>query len=138
MPTSADLLLDTSAAIALIVENSDFHEPVIQRTHGLILGLSGHASFETYSVLTRLPITLRLSSAAASRVIATNFPGTHHLGAEATNSALGILAAANIAGGAVYDGLVGLAAKAAGIPLLSCDRRAERTYTALSVETELI
>lgn len=45
---------------------------------------------------------------------------------------------AGIAGGAVYDGLVGLAAKAAGIPLVSCDRRAEPTYTKLGVDVRLV
>jgi toxin FitB len=44
------------------------------------------------------------------------------------------LTAAGIAGGAVYDGLVALAAKAAGVPLLTCDQRALHTYAALQIE----
>lgn len=53
-------------------------------------------------------------------------------------AAVTTLSQAGIAGGAIYDGLVGLAAKAAGVPLLSCDRRAIGTYAALGVDVRLI
>ncbi|PFG30053.1 PIN domain-containing protein [Paramicrobacterium agarici] len=138
LPTNADILLDTSAAIALVLASSELHGSISKRTHGLILGLSGHAAFETYSVLTRLPGAQRLSARTAARVIDENFPATHQLGARAAASALKTIAAANIAGGSVYDGLVGLAAKDAGTVLLSCDRRAQPTYAALAVATEFV
>ena len=48
------------------------------------------------------------------------------------------LAAAGVAGGAVYDGIVATAAKNAGLLLVSCDVRAAATYRALGVEFELI
>jgi toxin FitB len=134
----ADLLLDTSAAIALIAPASDAHEAVHERTRGLRLGLAGHAAFETFSVLTRLPGEQRLSPAAAGRVLATNFPSSAYLDADAAASALVTLARAGIAGGAVYDGLVALAARAAGLPLLSCDRRARHTYAVLEVDVALV
>ena len=129
----ADLLLDTSAAIALILPAADANEAVHERTRGLRLGLSGHAAFETFSVLTRLPGEQRLSPAAAARVVSANFPSSTFLDADAAASALDTLVRADIAGGAVYDGLVALAARAAGIPLLSYDRRARHTYAALEV-----
>ena len=138
MPTSADVLLDTSAAIALITTTSEAHDAVIARTRGLTLGLAGHAEFETYSVLTRLPGQLRVSASAAQRIIAANFPATVHLAPDAAASALVTLANSGVAGGAVYDGLVGLAASASGSVLLSCDRRAAPTYAALGVTFELI
>jgi len=59
MPTSADaeLLVDTSVAVALMVSDHKHHEAVTLA--GVRLGLSGHAAFETFSVLTRLPPPLR-------------------------------------------------------------------------------
>src|SRR5664279_5002978 len=48
-------LLDTSAAIALLVEDHEAHAATLEAVRGRRLGLAGHAWFETYSVLTRLP-----------------------------------------------------------------------------------
>ncbi|BBZ52193.1 hypothetical protein MHEI_39100 [Mycobacterium heidelbergense] len=42
------------------------------------------------------------------------------------------------AGGALYDGLVGAAAREHQLPLVTCDRRAESTYRALGVTYELL
>lgn len=138
MPTSADLLLDTSAAIGLMLTGHEHHDAVIARAEGLVLGLSGHASVETYSVLTRLPGEQRLRASTARQIIKANFPATVALPPDDALSAIEVLAEAGIAGGAVYDGLVGLAARAAGIRLLTCDRRALPTYAALSVEVQLV
>ncbi|HEY7951998.1 MAG TPA: hypothetical protein VID70_03360 [Solirubrobacteraceae bacterium] len=44
------------------------------------------------------------------------------------------LAGLSIAGGAVYDALVGVTAAHHGYRLLSCDRRAEAVYERLGVE----
>ena len=49
------LLLDTSAAVALVVEDHEAHAATLEAVRGRSLGLAGHAWFETYSVLTRLP-----------------------------------------------------------------------------------
>ena len=138
MPTNADLLLDTSAAIALVAPTSEAHAAVMKRTRGATLGLAGHAAFETYSVLTRLPGALRLNAAGALSVIEANFPASVFLTPSQSARALAALAEAGIAGGAVYDGLVAWAAATAGITLLSCDRRALPAYTALSVRVEMI
>ncbi|MEZ3161876.1 PIN domain-containing protein [Microbacterium sp. BWT-B31] len=138
MPTSADLLLDTSAAIALVTPTAETHDALTARTRGAVLGLAGHAAFETYSVLTRLPGALRLSATGARRVIDANFPRSVFLPPRDAARALATLSEAGIAGGAVYDGLVALAATSARLPLLSCDRRAQSTYAALSVPVELL
>lgn len=138
MPTSADLLLDTSAAIALVRDADPAHKAATAETRGLRLGLSGHALVETFSVLTRLPGSARVPAEVARRVIETVFPASVAL---PPKHALGVVAAftdANVAGGAVYDGLVGLAARAAAVPLLSNDHRAARTYAALGVEFRLL
>ena len=41
-------------------------------------------------------------------------------------------------GGAVYDALVGLAARAAGIPLVTRHAQALGTYAALGAEIEIV
>jgi predicted nucleic acid-binding protein len=138
LPTSADILLDTSAAIALVLPTTDTHAAVMARTRGATLGLAGHAVFETYSVLTRLPGALRLNAAGARSVIETNFPASVFLTPSQAARALATLTDAGITGGAAYDGVVALAAAAADRLLLSCDRRALPTYTALGVRVEIL
>ncbi|MEV4736788.1 MULTISPECIES: PIN domain-containing protein [unclassified Microbacterium] len=137
MPTSADLLLDTSAAIALLHEQNPLHDSVSDTCRGRSLGLAGHAMVETYSVLTRLPGAARVTPRGAERLIAAAFPASSALPPREALRAVQTLSAAGIAGGAVYDGLVALAAKSAGVPLLTCDRRAVHTYAALGVDVVL-
>ncbi|MBN9156620.1 hypothetical protein [Microbacterium sp.] len=89
-------------------------------------------------MLTRLPGSSRLTAAHAARLISRELPGSVALPPSIAVGAVPLLAEAGIAGGAVYDGLVGLAAKTAGITLLSCDRRAMSTYAAFGVDVRLI
>jgi predicted nucleic acid-binding protein len=138
LPTSADLLLDTSAAVALLVEDNTAHLAVQNACSGAVLGLAGHASIETYSVLTRLPGPNRLTPPAAARAIRTAFPRSVSLPEETARTAVDVLADAGVSGGAVYDGLVALCARTAGVKLLSCDRRAMVTYAALGVAVSVI
>ena len=49
------LLLDTSAAVALVLADHEHHGAVMADVGDVELGLSGHAAFEAFSVLTRLP-----------------------------------------------------------------------------------
>ncbi|MBS1673685.1 MAG: PIN domain-containing protein [Actinobacteria bacterium] len=138
MPISADILLDTSAALALLHDTHPAHESVLRITHGLTRGLAGHALVESYSVLTRMPGQARVDRRQAYLMIQRAFPASVTLPKDVALDAVAIFAEAGVAGGAVYDGLVGLAAKAAGITLLSCDRRAASTYAALGVDVRLI
>ena len=131
-------LLDTSAAIALVVEDHAAHAATLDAVRGRQLGLAGHAWFETYSVLTRLPAGLRRSPADALRLLAGNFPASRFVG-EAEAADLGAeLAGLRISGGAVYDALVGAAARQHRLPLVSVDARARPVYEALGVDIELI
>ena len=131
-------LLDTSTAIALILEDHEAHAATLNAVQGRRLGLAGHAWFEAYSVLTRLPAGLRRSPADALRLLARNFPASGFLG-EAEAADLGRdLARLEISGGAVYDALVGAAARQHRLPLLSADARARPVYEALGVDLELI
>lgn len=131
-------LLDTSTAVALVVEDHEAHVATLDAVRGRRLGLAGHAWFETYSVLTRLPAGLRRSPADALRLLARNFPESGFLG-EAEAADLGWdLARLGISGGAVYDALVGAAARQHRLTLVSADERARPVYEALGVDIELI
>jgi len=100
--------------------------------------MAGHAWFETYSVLTRLPAGLRRSPADALRLLARNFPASGFLGEADAADLGGELARLGISGGAVYDALVAAAARQHRLPLVSADARARPVYEALGVEIERI
>jgi predicted nucleic acid-binding protein len=141
MPTSddaPDLLVDTSVAVALSVADHAHHDVVFEALSGRRLGLAGHAAFETYSVLTRMPPPARLTPAAARRVLQTNFPHSRFLGPQSATELLASLPGHGIAGGSVYDALVGAVAKEHGIPLGTRDRRAAHTYQALELNVEFV
>jgi predicted nucleic acid-binding protein len=132
------VLLDTSAAIALIVEDHEAHAATLEGVRGHRLGLAGHAWFETYSVLTRLPGALRRSPADVIRLLTHNFPASGFLG-EAASVELGPeLSRLDVSGGAVYDALVGAAARQHRRRLVSGDARARPVYEALGVEIQAI
>lgn len=132
------VLLDTSAAIALTLKDHDQHDATLARVRGKQLGLAGHAWFESYAVLTRLPGGRRRSPADAARLLAQNFPASVFLSEAASRDLSAELARLTISGGAVYDALVGAAAREHGQPLFSRDTRAESTYEALGVISEVI
>ena len=128
------LAVDTSAAVALIMSSHIAHRSVRRRLRGQDLVLTQHSLAETYSVLTRLPGDARVAPADAVQLIDANF-GPPALMPSATAAAVPtLLSELNIVGGAVYDGLVGLAAKANHLPLATRDLRAAATYDALGVE----
>lgn len=132
-----DVLVDTSAALALVVTDHTAHASVLEALHGKRLGLSGHAAFETFSVLSRLPGPARRRPAPVSRLLTENFPASRFLSAEAAAELLETLAGKGIAGGQVYDALVGAAAVEHDVVLATRDRRALDTYRALGVRVLL-
>jgi predicted nucleic acid-binding protein len=135
---TADVLVDTSVAVALSVADHEHHEMTSSALERRRLGLAGHAAFETFSVLTRLPIPARRSPAVVARLLAANFPGTRFLDDRSATTLLADLGRLAVGGGAVYDALVGACAKAHGLPLATRDRRALETYRVLGVELEFL
>lgn len=131
---SLDGLVDTSVAVATLQEGHVLHDAAMEARRGRRLGLSGHAWFETYSVLTRLPAGQRRSPQAVQRVMDAAFPGTRFLSPSAATTLAAELPALGIAGGSVYDAVVAATAREHGLPLLTNDRRARSTYEALGVE----
>ncbi len=133
-----EILVDTSAAVPLVVEDHRSHRDTVLALEGCPLGLAGHAAFETFSVLTRLPAPIRRSPSAVQRIIAVTFPRSRFLSAERAELILESLAELGVAGGSVYDALVGATAVEHGMRLVTRDRRATVTYRALDVDFQLL
>ena len=127
------LAVDTSTAVALLMSSHTAHRAVRRRLRGQDLVLTQHSLAETYSVLTRLPGDARVAPADAVRLIDGNFGPPALLSAAEAAAVPALLARHNIVGGAVYDGLVGLAAGAHDLALATRDVRAAATYDALGV-----
>jgi predicted nucleic acid-binding protein len=141
MPTSADepdYLVDSSVAIALVLADHPGHASVFDALGRKRLGLAGHAAFETYSVLTRLPAPARRTPASAMRLIEVNFPLSRFLPPKSAADLLSSLAEVGLAGGSVYDAFVGYTAKVHRLVLATRDERAQGTYRALDVAFEFI
>jgi predicted nucleic acid-binding protein len=133
-----EILVDTSVAVALVVGDHEHHLQTVSAIGDRRLGLAGHAAFETFSVLTRLPPPARRSPDIVAKLLAQNFPGSLYLSPERAAQLLDALGRAGIAGGSVYDALVGATAIEHGLKLATRDRRALATYRALGVDLEVL
>jgi len=132
------IAVDTSVAVPLLVRSHQHHAEVVRWWNGQELVLSGHALAETYSVLTRLPGDARLAADDAARLLDARFAAPLALGAAAAEKVHNTLSHLGIAGGAVYDALVALAAAEHGLPLATRDARARGTYDAVGVKVILV
>jgi len=132
------LLLDSSVAVALLLEAHHAHRETVAALRGSRLGLSGHALFETMSVLTRLPGEGRRAPSVVHTALARSFPETRFLSSEGSLALAGELAGLGIGGGAVYDGLVAATARESRLTLVTRDARALPTYRALGVDLRLL
>ncbi len=130
--------VDTSVAVPLLVRSHQHHADVVRWWGGQELTLSGHALPETYSVLTRLPGDARLSASDAARLLDARFTTPLTLSGQAAREVHATLSGLGLAGGAVYDGLVALAAKEHGMALATRDARARGTYDAVGVNVILV
>lgn len=136
--TSPVLLVDTSVAVALAVTNHQHHSATVNAIGHRPLGLSGHAAFETFSVLTRLPPPIRRTPGAVLHLLNRNFPESRFLSAQAAGELFDRLTQIGIAGGAVYDALVATASVEHHLPLATRDRRAIEVYRALGADLEIL
>ena len=125
--------LDTSVAVPLLVQTHRDHPNVVRWWKGRDVALAGHALPETYSVLTRLPGDLRLSPADAARLLAVRFSPPLLLPSGKAAKLPDTLAGLGVAGGAVYDALVALAAAHHDVELATRDARAVATYDQVGV-----
>ena len=129
--------LDTSVAIPLLVRTHAAHAEVAAWWDGREVALSGHALAETYSVLTRLPGDLRLTPSDATRLIHNRFAAPLLLGRRTFRRLPVIFSQLGLAGGAVYDALVGLAAVENQVALATRDNRARATYEIVGADVVL-
>lgn len=130
--------VDTSVAVPLLVRSHQHHADVVRWWGGQEITLSGHALAETYSVLTRLPGDARLSAEDAVRLLDARFTAPLTLSGPRSGKVHATLSRLGIAGGAVYDGLVALAARQHGLALATRDARARGTYDAVGVKVILV
>ena len=130
--------VDSSVAVPALLVQHDLHVPcrdIVARSPSI----PAHALAETYSVLTRLPTALRLNPMIASDLVRGAFRDrVLTLDSKTQRTTASELAAAGVLGGAVFDGLVALAARAHGYRLFSRDHRAVATYERLGVDFELV
>jgi len=134
---SADLLLDTSCAIALLSPDHDAHQVVEDECEGKTLGLSGHALFETLAVLTRTP-AIKVTPADAVALIEDNFTSSVWLSPSSAAALPKKLMQSGVSGGRIYDALVGMAAAEHGVTLLTLDGRAKPTYESVGAPFRLL
>ncbi|MGI8506043.1 MAG: type II toxin-antitoxin system VapC family toxin [Solirubrobacteraceae bacterium] len=134
---SPPLAVDTSVAIPLLVQTHRSHGAVVRWWDDRPIALCGHALAETYSVLTRLPGDLRMTPGDAARLISERFVEPLLLRPEVSGRLPQVLSQLGIAGGAVYDALVGLAAAGHRADLATRDARARATYEAVGARVVL-
>lgn len=123
---------DTSVAVPALVADHDDHDrasALLDAHPGTLL--AGHAWFESYSVLTRLPPPLRLGGTTAASLLRRAFAGVVWLDATEQGSLAEAMPRAGVVAGAVYDAHVAWVAVSRGAVLLSLDRRARPTYALL-------
>lgn len=129
---------DSSVTIAAILaddEDHDLAEVALKRCSTTV----AHVAIETYSVLTRLPPSLRLEGADAAAIIDARLPSSRvTLDADTYAGVPERLAKAGVVGGSTYDGLIALTALEHELELVSRDRRAVRAYRALGVHFTLL
>jgi predicted nucleic acid-binding protein len=140
MPADADrpIALDTSVAVPLLVRTHSAHRMVAAWWRGRPVALSGHAHLETYAVLTRLPGDVRVAPDDAARLLAARFESPLLLTPADAGRIADTLADLGIAGGAVYDAVVALAAVRHRCVLATRDARAKATYDAVGAEVEIV
>jgi predicted nucleic acid-binding protein len=104
-----------------------------------VRALPAHVLIEAYSMLTRRPSGLAVAPALAAEVLAGRF-GERTLGLpdDERDRLISALADAGVLGGASYDGLVALEARAHGATLLTLDERARSTYRRLGADCSVI
>lgn len=136
MSSAERCAVDTSVAVAALDAAHAAHRTCLDVVRRRRPVLAGHAAYEVFSVLTRMPGPLAVDPVVAGDLVHRVFPDVAWLAADHSIALRLRIATLGITGGAVYDALVGEAARAHGLTLLSRDLRASRTYDLLGVSWE--
>jgi hypothetical protein len=129
---------DTSVVVPALSRWHEHWQSSAEALEG-IAALPAHVLTESYAVLTRLPGGLAVPPEAAAAVLTTRFgEKPFQLAAAERRTVLRTLAAAGVGGGASYDGLVALEARAHDEILLTRDARAQDTYRRLGAAFRVV
>ena len=121
--------VDSSVVVAAFATWHERHEAALEVLAEGARVVS-HCLLETYSVLTRMPAPFRVAPGIVVEFLRAWFTAPAlSLLAPTILDLLDVFASQGIAGGAVYDGLIGAASMAAGCELATLDERAARTYS---------
>lgn len=132
------IAIDSSVVVAACATWHQSH-PMAQRVLGQGPRLIGHCALEAFSVLTRLPGPQRIPPGLVVEFLRLSFSKEPLvLSASQLADVVGELHERGVSGGAVYDGLVALSARAHHAELLSLDRRAADTYRRCEVAYRLL
>lgn len=129
---------DTSVVVPAF---ASWHEDHAAATAAVRAGtrLPAHVVAESFAVLTRMPPPYRVAPAPVAEFLARRFPDPPlGLDPDAYPILVRRLADAGLAGGSVYDALVGETARRAGAVLLTRDRRAALVYELLGVTVRTV
>lgn len=129
---------DTSVVVAALSTWHVAHEPARASVDEHRPLLPAHVLLESYATLTRLP-GRALPPAIVLDALRSSFPDRYPASrAGAYPALLRQLSVAGLAGGAVYDGLVAAASKAANARLFTLDKRAVPVYELMGCAYELV
>lgn len=135
---SAVSAADTSVTIAALLDDHPAHGTAADALAECERTIA-HVAIETFSVLTRLPAPNRPKPSTVVTALTERLASTYvTLDAGSYEQVPSRLAAAGVAGGSTYDGLIALTALEHELKLVSRDRRAARTYRALGVRFTLL
>ncbi len=132
------MTVDTTVAVAAFATWHEDHAVAIRAISGGPR-LIAHVALETYSVLTRLPPPHRVEPSAVLAFLTRNFGGRWlTLRAVAYQALVSAATRAGIAGGGIYDALIGAVARDAGEELATLDRRALPVYRAVGASVRFL
>lgn len=101
--------------------------------------IPAHALIEAYSVLTRLPPPHRAPADVVATFLEARFSdGPLVLPGRRVQSLLATVAGAGLAGGSIYDALIGATAAHAEAVLITRDRRASSVYELVGARFEVL
>lgn len=132
---------DSSVLVAGFVSSHRFHEVATASLAAVIEGgnLIAHTIAESFSVLTSTSGVYRAEPATVRDYLAQFLDGEAiPIRPAAHREALDLLVSAGRPGGAVYDALIGLAARDAAATLLSLDARAQPIYELCGADVQIL
>lgn len=129
---------DTSVVVAAFASWHEGHEAALRALRRGVR-LPAQVMVESYSVLTRLPPPHRAAAPVVESFLAERFPDAPlTLPGSEVRVLLRAMAAAEVAGGAIYDALIAATARHWTAPLLTRDRRAAATYEKVGARYEMV